>query len=112
MALGIATEAQYLSKSPFFQRYKIFSGLHNSGQKNHGKNREIPNLKLLGTPTAIIHDRGAVRQTGADFADEQNPGGGENPTMESVVVLEREVLRCEDNWPVSRIVLQLGQRIV
>ena len=34
MALGIATEAQYLSKSPFFQRYKIFSGLHNSGQKN------------------------------------------------------------------------------
>ena len=79
---------------------------------HHGKNREIPNLNLLGTPTAIIHDRGAVRQTGADFADEQNPGGGENPTMESVVVLERDVLRCEDNWPVSRIVLQLGQRIV
>ena len=83
---------------------------------HHGKNREIPNLNLLGTPTAIIHDRGAVRQTGADFADEQNPGGGENPTIESVVVLvgerERDVLRCEDNWPVSRIVLQLGQRIV
>ena len=54
---------------------------------HHGKNREIPNLKLLGTPTAIILDRRAVRQTGADFADEQNPGGGENPTMESVVVL-------------------------
>ena len=95
-----------------FSKVKIFLGLQ--GQKNliswnsvgdfpcdnhhHGKNREIPNLKLLGTPTAIIHDRGAVRQTGADFADEQNPGGGENPTMESVVVLVGERERRAEVW--------------
>ena len=65
---------------------------------HHGKNREIPNLNLLGTPTAIIHDRGAVRQTGADFADEQNPGGGENPIMESVVVLVGKRERRAEVW--------------
>ena len=42
--------------------------------------REIANLKLLRTPTEIIHDREAASQTG-DFADEQNPPLFEqNPT--------------------------------